>query len=51
MTKPLVDDTLWELIEPLIPVKLRRTKNSVCKLLGNRKALGGILFVLKTGIP
>src|SRR5574337_291656 len=51
MTKPLVDDTLWEVIEPLIPVKPRRAKNPGRKPLDNRKALAGILFVLKTGIP
>jgi transposase len=51
MTKPLVDDKLWELIEPLIPVKARRAKNPGRKPLDNRKALTGILFVLKTGIP
>lgn len=51
MTKPLVDDTLWELLEPLIPVKPRRKKNPGRKPLDNRKALTGILFVLKTGIP
>jgi transposase len=51
MTKPLVDDTLWVLIEPLLPVKARRAKNPGRKPLDNRKALAGILFVLKTGIP
>src|SRR5574341_2248971 len=51
MTKLLVDHTLWEVIEPLIPVKPRRKKNPGRKPLDNRKALTGILFVLKTGIP
>jgi transposase len=51
MSKPLIDDQLWEIIAPLIPVKPRRTKNPGRKPLDNRKALAGILFVLKTGIP
>ena len=51
MPKPLIDDQLWEIIEPLIPVKPRRKKNPGRKPLDNRKALAGILFVLKTGIP
>lgn len=50
MAKPLVDDALWELIEPLIPVKPRRAKNPGRWPLDNRKVLTGILFVLKTGI-
>src|SRR5574337_1554797 len=50
MTKPLVDDKLWEVIEPLIPIKARRKKNPGRKRLDDRKALTGILFVLKTGI-
>ena len=51
MTKPLVDDRLWELIEPWIPAKPRRKKNPGRRPIDNRKALAGILFVLKTGIP
>src|ERR671935_917356 len=51
MGKPLVSDELWELIEPLIPVKPRRFRHPGRKPLPDRQVLTGILFVLKTGIP
>ncbi len=52
MAKALVDDELWELIEPLLPPpKPRRKRYPGRKPLDNRKALSGILFVLKSGIP
>src|SRR5438094_7754104 len=52
MAKPLVSDKLWELIEPLLPrPKPRRFRYPGRKPLDHRKALTGILFVLKTGIP
>ena len=52
MAKPLLDDGLWKLIEPLLPpAKARRFRYPGRKPIGNRQALTGILFVLKTGIP
>jgi len=52
MAKPLVDDTLWELIEPLLPPRQpRRRRYPGRKRLDDRKALAGILFVLRSGIP
>ncbi len=51
MAKPILDDTLWKLIEPFIPVTPRRFRNPGRKPIGRRTALTGILFVLKTGIP
>lgn len=52
MAKPLVDDELWALVEPLLPpAKARRKRHPGRKPIDNRKALTGILFVLKTGIP
>lgn len=52
MTKPLVDDGLWELIQPLLPPpKPRRRLYPGRRPLDNRKVLTGILFVLKSGIP
>jgi transposase len=52
MAKPLLPDDLWELIQPLLPPpKPRRYRYPGRKPLDNRKALTGILFVLKTGIP
>jgi transposase len=51
MNKPLVDDALWNLIEPLIPVKARRFKHPGRKPRDARQCLAGIVFVLFTGIP
>lgn len=50
MAKPLIDDALWAIIEPLIPTKPRRFRFPGRKRLDNRRALTGIVFVLKTGI-
>jgi transposase len=51
MAKPLVDDELWAIIEPLLPApKPRRIRYPGRKPVDNRRALTGILFVLKTGI-
>jgi transposase len=50
MSKPLVSDDLWELVEPILPkhpyipgVGKPRVSDRVC--------FTGIVFVLKTGIP
>jgi transposase len=52
MAKPLVSDELWSVIQPLLPPpKPRRFRYPGRKRLDDRKALTGILFVLKTGIP
>ncbi len=52
MATPVLDDELWELIEPLLPrPKPRRFRYSGRKPVPNRAALTGILFVLKTGVP
>ena len=52
MAKPLVDDELWQLVQPLLPPpKPRRWRYPGRKPLTNRQALTGILFVLKSGIP
>lgn len=52
MAKPILDDALWEIIEPLLPPpKPRRFRHPGRKPIGHRQALTGILFVLKTGIP
>src|SRR5579884_1469307 len=52
MAKPLVSDELWGVIQPLLPPpKPRRFRYPGRKRLDDRKALTGILFVLKTGIP
>ncbi len=51
MGKPIIDDQLRKLIEPLLPpAKPRRFKYPDREPVPNRAALAGILFVLKTGI-
>ena len=50
MAKPLLPGPLWDLIEPLIPKRPPRPKGGRPPL-EDRKALTGIIFVLKTGIP
>ena len=50
MAKPILDDELWKLIEPLIPKKKRRFRYPGRKPVTDRAVLTGILFVLKTGI-
>jgi transposase len=51
MAKPLLDDELWRMIEPLLPKpKRRRKRHPGRKPLDNRKVMTGILFVLKSGI-
>jgi transposase len=52
MSKPLVEDALWELIAPLLPPpKPRPYRHPGRKPLDNRAVLSGILFVLRSGIP
>jgi transposase len=52
MAKLLLDDELWNVIEPLLPPpKPRRFRFPGRQPIEPRQALTGILFVLKTGIP
>ena len=50
MAKSLLDDELWELIEPVLPPDVVKPKGGRPPL-DNRRVLTGIVFVLKTGIP
>src|SRR5512135_210242 len=50
MAKPLLPDELWAIIEPILPKWTPSPKGGQPRL-DDRKALTGILFVLKTGIP
>ena len=51
MAKPLVDDRLWAMLQPLLPPpKPRRRRYPGRKPTDDRRCLTGILFVLKTGI-
>ena len=52
MAKPILDDDLWALIEPLLPApKRRRKRYPGRKPIANRQALTGILYVLRSGVP
>src|SRR3954470_20298391 len=50
MAKPLLPDELWAIIEPILPKWTPSPKGGQPRL-EDRKALTGILFVLKTGFP
>src|SRR4051794_20042022 len=52
MAKPLLPDTRWERIPPLLPPRRtpKRPDRPGRRPVDDRKALTGILFVLKTGI-
>ena len=53
MSKPLIDDELWNIIESLLPRPRRRRKKNPGRLptVTDRTALTGIVFVLRSGIP
>jgi hypothetical protein len=50
MAAALVPDTLWSLIEPLLPMPLPKPQGGRPRLT-DRVCLAGIIFVLRTGIP
>jgi transposase len=50
MAKPLLPDALWAIIQPLLPTYAPSPKGGRPRL-DDRKALTGILFVPKTGLP
>jgi transposase len=49
MAKPLLPDELWGIIEPLLPARPPRPRGGRPPV-DDRRALTGVLFVLKTGI-
>lgn len=52
MAKPILDDALWEVLQPLLPApKPRRWRYPGRLPISDRAALAGIIFVLRTGIP
>ena len=52
MARPLVDDELWQRIQQVLPPpKPRRPRYPGRKPIDDRRALTGILFVFKMGIP
>ncbi len=50
MSKRLVSDELWQIIEPLLPEEPPKPKGGRPRV-DDRAALTGIVFVLKSGIP
>lgn len=50
MSKPLVTDELWAVVEPLLPKEPPKPQGGRPRL-SDRAVLTGILFVLKSGIP
>ena len=50
MSKPLVSDELWTVIEPLLPPEPLRPKGDRPRV-PDRAPLTGIIFVFKSGIP
>jgi len=50
MSKELVSDELWEIIEPLLPEEPPKPNGGRPRV-DDRAALSGIVFVLKSGIP
>lgn len=52
MSQALVDDALWNRIEPLLPKRRPRNRQHAGrKPIADRAVLTGILFVLRSGIP
>ncbi len=50
MSKPLVSDELWTMIEPLLPPAPPKPKGGRPRV-PDRACLAGIIFVLQSGIP
>lgn len=50
MAKPILPDSLWERVEPLLPPEQPKPRGGRPPK-PNRDVLTGILFVLRTGIP
>lgn len=52
MPKALVDDELWNRIEPLLPKRRPRNRRYAGRApIPDRAVLTGILFVLRSGVP
>src|SRR5690348_12744533 len=51
MSTPLISDALWTAIAPLLPPEPPKPKGGRPRIITDRAALTGIVFVLKSGIP
>ena len=51
MSKELITDELWEIIEPLLPPEPPKPTSGRPWVEDRAAALAGIIFVLKSGIP
>lgn len=50
MARSLVDDELWEIVEPLLPPSPPRKTHAGRKRLDNRRVFTGIVFILQSGL-
>ncbi len=50
MSKKLVSDELWRIVEPLLPTEPSKLRGGRPRI-PDRAVLSGIVFVLKSGIP
>ncbi len=50
MSRPLVSDDLWTIVEPVLPPEPPKPKGGRPRI-PDRACLTGIIFVLKSGIP
>ena len=51
MSTPLISDTLWEIIAPLLPPEPPKPWGGCLRKIADRAALIGIIFAMKSGIP
>ena len=51
MSKPLVNNELWAIVAPLLPLEPPKPRGGRPRRISDRAALTGMLFVLKSGIP
>ena len=49
--KPLLDDALWAVVEPMLPKERKPGKTGGRPRVSNKQVFTGILFVLRTGLP
>ena len=51
MARGLIDDELWEIIQPLLPPPPSHKTPAGRKRLNQRRVLTGIVFILQSGLP